>query len=199
MQDLEAVLEGMEGTDSLVRRIGKFIGGSYAQFFNQPTNVAMDKPLVVFGIRDMENELRTAAMYIIMHYVWNKVRSKLRKRILVVDEAWVLMQSEDGASFLYGLCKRARKYWLGVTTITQDVADFMRSSYGQPIITNSSIQLLMKQSPATIDVVQRSLILLNGKKAFVRSRNWGRVIFCWTKACGDESSGILYRRPNYYY
>jgi hypothetical protein len=106
MQDMEAVLEGMEGTDSLVRRIRKFTQGTYAEFFNQPTNISMDKPLVVFGIRDMENELRTAAMYIIMHYIWNKVRSKLRKRILVVDEAWVLMQSEDGARFCTALQAR---------------------------------------------------------------------------------------------
>lgn len=177
MQDLEAVLEGMEGTDSLVRRIHKFTQGTYADFFNQPTNISMEKPLVVFGIRDMENELRTAAMYIIMHYIWNKVRSKLRKRILVVDEAWVLMQSEDGASFLYGLCKRARKYWLGVSTITQDVADFMRSSYGQPIITNSSIQFLLKQSPATIDVVQKTFNLTEREKELLLEAEIGEGLF----------------------
>lgn len=177
MQDLEAVLEGMDGTDSLVRRIRKFTQGTYAEFFNQPTNISMDKPLVVFGIRDMENELRTAAMYIIMHYIWNKVRSKLRKRILVVDEAWVLMQSEDGASFLYGLCKRARKYWLGVTTITQDVADFMRSNYGQPIITNSSIQFLLKQSSATIDVVQKTFNLTEREKDFLLEAEIGEGLF----------------------
>jgi len=108
MQDLESVLEGMEGADSLVRRIRKFTQGTYADFFNQPTNISMDKPLVVFGIRDMENEFRTSAMYIIMHYIWNKVRSKSRKRILVVDEAWVLMQSEDGASF-YMACASGRE------------------------------------------------------------------------------------------
>jgi len=177
MQDMEAVLEGMEGADSLVRRIRKFTQGTYAEFFNQPTNISMDKPLVVFGIRDMENEFRTSAMYIIMHYIWNKVRSKLRKRILVVDEAWVLMQSDDGASFLYGLCKRARKYWLGVTTITQDVADFMRSNYGQPIITNSSIQLLLKQSPATIDVVQKTFNLTEREKGMLLEAEIGEGLF----------------------
>lgn len=177
MQDLEAVLEGMEGADSLVRRIRKFTQGTYAGFFNQPTNISMDKPLVVFGIRDMENEFRTSAMYIIMHYIWNKVRSKLRKRLLVVDEAWVLMQSEDGASFLYGLCKRARKYWLGVSTITQDVADFMRSTYGQPIITNSSIQFLLKQSPATIDVVQKTFNLTEREKGLLLEAEIGEGLF----------------------
>jgi len=177
MQDLESVLEGMEGADSLVRRIRKFTQGTYADFFNQPTNISMDKPLVVFGIRDMENEFRTSAMYIIMHYIWNKVRSKSRKRILVVDEAWVLMQSEDGASFLYGLCKRARKYWLGVSTITQDVADFMRSNYGQPIITNSSIQILLKQSPATIDVVQKTFNLTDREKGLLLEAEIGEGLF----------------------
>lgn len=155
MEDLEVVLEGMEGAESLVRRIRKFTKGTFAQFFNQPTNISMDKPFVVFGIRDMEDELRPMAMFIIMRYIWNKVRSELKKRILVVDEAWWLMRTDDGASFLYGVAKRARKYWLGVTTITQDVNDFMKSNYGQPIITNSSLQLLLKQSPATIDVVQK--------------------------------------------
>jgi len=177
MQDLEAVLEGMDGTDSLVRRIRKFTQGTYAEFFNQATNISMDKPLVVFGIRDMENEFRTAAMYIIMHYIWNKVRSHMRKRILVVDEAWVLMQNEDGASFLFGLCKRARKYWLGVTTITQDVADFMRSNYGQPIITNSSMQFLLKQSPATIDVVQKTFNLTDREKSFLLEAEIGEGLF----------------------
>ncbi|HOX30359.1 MAG TPA: ATP-binding protein [Candidatus Paceibacterota bacterium] len=177
MQDLEAVLEGMEGTESLVRRIRKFTKGTYAQFFNQPSNISMDKLMVVFGIRDMENELRTAAMFIIMRHIWNKVRMTLKKRILVVDEAWWLMQTEDGASFLYGLCKRARKYWLGVTTITQDVGDFMKSTYGQPIITNSSIQFLMKQSPATIDILQKTFNLTEGEKNLLLEAEVGEGLF----------------------
>ena len=177
MQDLESVLEGMEGTESLVRRIRKFTQGTYAQFFNQPTNISMDKSLVVFGIRDMENELRPAAMYIIMRYVWNKIRASLKKRILIIDEAWVVMQSEDGASFLYGLCKRARKYWLGVTTISQDIGDFMRSTYGQPIITNSSLQFLMKQSSATMDVVQKVFYLTEGEKSLLLEAEVGEGLF----------------------
>lgn len=177
MQDLESVLEGMEGTESLVRRIRKFTKGTYAQFFNQQSNISMDRPMIVFGIRDMENELRTAAMFIIMRYIWNKVRMSLKKRILVVDEAWWLMQTEDGASFLYGLCKRARKYWLGVTTITQDVGDFMKSTYGQPIITNSSMQFLMKQSPATIDIVQKTFNLTEGEKNLLLEAEVGEGLF----------------------
>jgi len=177
MSDLEAVLEGMEGAESLVRRVRKFTQGTFAQFFNQPTNISMEKPFVVFGIRDLEDELRPIAMFIIMRYIWNKVRSELKKRILVVDEAWWLMQTEDGASFLFGIAKRARKYWLGVTTVTQDVNDFMKSSYGQPIITNSSLQLLMKQSPATIDIVQKTFNLTDEEKYLLLEADIGEGMF----------------------
>jgi len=177
MEDLEVVLEEMEGAESLVRRIRKFTKGTFAQFFNQPTNISTEKPLVVFGIRDMEDELRPVAMFIIMRYVWNKVRSELKKRILVVDEAWWIMRTEDGASFLFGICKRARKYWLGVTTITQDIGDFMKSTYGQPIITNSSLQIIMKQSPATIDVVQKTFNLTEEEKYLLLESEVGEGIF----------------------
>jgi len=177
MSDLEAVLEGMEGAESLVRRIRKFTKGTYATFFNQPSNISMEKPLVVFGIRDMEEELRPMAMFIIMRYIWKTITSELKKRILVVDEAWWLMQTEDGASFLFGIAKRARKYWLGVTTITQDVGDFMKSAYGQPIITNSSMQLLMKQSPATIDIVQKTFNLTEEEKYMLLEAAVGEGLF----------------------
>ena len=177
MQDLEAVLETMEGAESLVRRIKKFTKGTYAPFFNQPSNISMENKLVIFGIRDMEEELRPMAMFIIMRYIWNAVRSELKKRILVIDEAWWIMQHGDGASFLFGIAKRARKYWLGVTTITQDVNDFMKSDYGQPIITNSSLQLLMKQSPATIDVVQRTFNLSEEEKYLLLETPVGEGIF----------------------
>jgi len=177
MEDFEAVLEGMEGAESLVRRVRKFTKGTFAQFFNQLTNISMDKPLVVFGIRDMEDELRPIAMFIIMRYIWNKIRSELKKRILVVDEAWWIMRTEDGASFLFGICKRARKYWLGVTTITQDINDFMKSSYGSPIITNSSLQLLMKQSSATIDVAQKIFNLTEEEKYLLLEAEIGEGIF----------------------
>jgi type IV secretory pathway VirB4 component len=164
MSDFEQVLEGMEGAESLVRRIRKFTKGTFAQFFNQPTNISMDKQFTVFGIRDMEDELRPMAMFIIMRYIWNKVRSEMKKRILVIDEAWWIMKTDDGASFLFGMCKRSRKYWLGVTTITQDVNDFMKSEYGKPIITNSSLQFLMKQSPATIETVKKTFNLTDEEK-----------------------------------
>ena len=177
MSDLEQVLDTMEGTESLVRRVRKYTRGTYANFFNQPTTIKMDNAFVVFGIRDMEEGLRPMAMYIITRYLWNKIRSELKKRIFVVDEAWWLMHSEDGASFLFGLVKRARKYWLGVTTITQDVGDFMKSDYGQPIIANSSLQFLMKQSPATAGVVQKTFDLTDWETELLMGAAVGEGLF----------------------
>jgi type IV secretory pathway VirB4 component len=177
MSDLESVLDTMDGAESLVERLRKFTKGTFASFFNQRSNISMNKSLVVFGIRDMEDELRPMAMFIIMRYIWNTIRASLKKRILVIDEAWWMMKTEDGASFLFGICKRARKYWLGVTTITQDVSDFMRSDYGKPIITNSSIQLLLKQSPATIDLIQQTFTLTDQEKFLLLETPVGEGIF----------------------
>ncbi|MBU3964189.1 hypothetical protein KJ562_00420 [Patescibacteria group bacterium] len=177
MSDLESVLETMEGAESLVKRLRKFTKGVYAGFFNYPTNVVMDNALVVFGIKNLETELRPLAMFIVMRYIWNAIKGDLKKRILVIDEAWWLMQTEDSASFLYGIVKRGRKYWLGTTTITQDVNDFMKSDYGQPIITNSSLQLLMKQSPATIQVVKETFNLTDQEKYLLLEAPIGEGIF----------------------
>ena len=177
MSDFQEVLESMAGTESLVKRLKKYTKGTFADFFNQHTNISIDKNLVVFGIRDMEDSLRPIALYIIMRYVWNIVRTKLKKRILVIDEAWWLMQSEDGASFLFGMVKRGRKYWLGVTTITQDVADFMKSEYGKAIVTNSALQLLMKQSPATIEMVQSTFNLTDQEKYILIEAAIGEGLF----------------------
>ncbi len=177
MSDFEEVLESMTGTESLGKRIKKFTKGTFSDFFNQQSNISMDKNLVVFGIRDMEESLRPIALYIIMRYIWNIVREKLKKRILVIDEAWWLMQSPDGASFLYGIVKRGRKYWLGVTTITQDVADFMKSDYGKAIVTNSSLQLLMKQSTADIDSVQKVFQLTEQEKYLLLGAAVGEGLF----------------------
>jgi len=177
LSDLEEILLTMEGTESLVRRIQKFTQGAYAQFFNQPSNVDVNNRLVVFGIRNMEEELRPIAMFIVLKYIWKTITSQLKKRILVVDEAWLLMKNENGASFLFGTVKRARKYWLGVTTITQDVNDFMKSSYGQPIITNSALLFLMKQSPATIGVVQKTFNLTNEEKKLLLETEVGEGLF----------------------
>jgi len=175
--DLEHVLENMEGGRSLAQRLKKFTEGSYAKFFNHKSNINMDSHLVVFGTRNMEDELRPIAMRMILQHVWNEVLSGIKKRLLVVDEAWWIMKEEDGASFLFGLAKRARKYWLGVTTITQDVSDFMGSKYGRPIINNSSLQLLMKQSPASIGLVQKTFNLTEQEKKLLLSSEVGEGIF----------------------
>jgi len=177
MSDLKQVLETMEGAESLVRRLTKFTEGNYAGFFNNYSNISIDNKFVVFGIRDMEEELRPMAMFVVMRYIWNTIRSELKKRILVIDEAWWMMQSEDGASFLYGMVKRARKYWLGVTTITQDVSDFMRSDYGQPIINNSALKVLMKQSSAVIEVVKKIFNLTDEEKLRLLEGAVGEGIF----------------------
>ncbi|MFY9462087.1 MAG: conjugal transfer protein TraC, partial [Candidatus Sungiibacteriota bacterium] len=151
--------------------------GTWAGFLNQQTNLNIRNRLVVFSVRDMEEELRPVAMYIILHYIWNIVRSELKKRLLVVDEAWWLMRYEDGASFLFGIAKRARKYYLGLSTITQDVSDFLGSPYGKPIVTNSSMQLLLKQSPATIKNLVETFNLTEEEKFLLLESEVGEGIF----------------------
>lgn len=177
MSDFEMVLASMEGAGSLIERLRKYTRGTWAGFINSPTNVDINKKMVVFSIRDMEDELKTAAMYIITHFIWNAVRKNIKKRLLVVDEAWVMMQNEEAAAFLFMLAKRGRKYFLGITTITQDVGDFVRSRYGIPIITNSSIQLLLKQSPTAIDTLQEVFHLTNEEKYTLLESGVGEGIF----------------------
>ena len=177
LSDFEMVLSGMEGSDSVVQRLAKYTKGSWATFLNRPSNVDINKKFVVFSVRDMEDELKPVAMYIIMHYIWNAIRKNLKKRLLVVDEAWWMMKSEDTASFLYSMAKRGRKYYLGLSTITQDAADFLNSPYGIPIITNSSIQLLLKQSPTTIDLLQKTFNLTDEEKYLLLESSVGEGIF----------------------
>jgi len=177
LSDFEVILSGMEGSESLLQRLIKYTHGSWASFLNQPSNIDINKKFIVFSVRDMEDELKPVAMYIITHYIWNSIRKNIKKRLLVVDEAWWMMKSEDTASFLYSIAKRGRKYWLGLATITQDVGDFMKSAYGIPIVTNSSIQLLLKQSPATIDVLQKTFNLTDEEKYLLLEANVGEGIF----------------------
>ena len=177
LSDFEMVLAGMEGTESLVNRLSKYTHGSWAGFINRPSNVDINKKFVVFSVRDMEDDLKPAAMYIVTHFIWNEVRKNIKKRLLVVDEAWWMMKSEDTASFLFSIAKRGRKYFLGLCTITQDVGDFMRSPYGVPIVTNSSLQLLLKQSPSTVDVLQKTFNLTDEEKYLLLECNKGEGIF----------------------
>jgi len=177
LSDFEMVLTGMEGGESLAQRLTKYTKGTWAGFINRPSNVDINRKFVVFSLRDMEDELKPIAMYIVTHYIWNAIRKNLRKRLLVIDEAWWMMKSEDTASFLMGLVKRGRKYFLGVATITQDVGDFLKSPYGVPIITNSSIQILLKQSPATVDELQKVFNLTDEEKYLLLESDVGEGIF----------------------
>ncbi|MBU6426663.1 DUF87 domain-containing protein [Patescibacteria group bacterium] len=177
LSDFELVLAGMEGADSLVERLSKYTKGTWSGFINRPSNIDINKKFVVFSLRDMEDELKPVAMYLITHYIWNAIRKNLKKRLLVIDEAWWMMKSEDTASFLFGLAKRGRKYFLGLATITQDVDDFLKSPYGMPIVTNSSIQVLLKQSPAVIDYIQRTFNLTDEEKYLLLESDVGEGIF----------------------
>lgn len=177
MMDLQEVMEGMTGAEALVERLKKFTAGTFSGLFNSPTTVETSNQLVIFSVRDLEDELRPMAIYNIITYIWNVVRSTRKKRLLVVDEAWWLMQHEDSARFIFALVKRGRKYYLGVQTITQDVNDFLRSPYGQAIVTNSSMQLLMKQSPAAADLVQKTFNLTDAEKYLLLEAGIGQGIF----------------------
>jgi type IV secretory pathway VirB4 component len=177
LTDFQEVLEGMEGTSDTVERLKKYTEGTFSGLLNSPTNVEMKNQLVVFSVRDLEDELRPVAIYTIVNYIWNVTRSERKKRVLVVDEAWWLMQNEDSAKFIFALVKRARKYFLGVTTITQDVNDFLRSPYGQAIVTNSAMQLLLKQAPSAADIVQNIFHLTDGEKYLLLESGIGEGIF----------------------
>jgi hypothetical protein len=177
MEDLYDILATMEGGTSLAQRLQKYTVGTYSGIFNKPTNVDLGTGLMVFSIRDLEDALRPIAMYIILNYIWNRVRSKLKRRILVIDEAWTMMQHDDSAKFMFGLVKRARKYYLGITTITQDVEDFIKSPYGKPVVTNSSMQLLLKQAPAAIDILGKVFNLTEGEKYMLLNSGVGQGLF----------------------
>lgn len=154
MIDLYDTLLHMGGTGpQLAQRLRKYTSGTFAGIFSQQSNIDINNNMVVFNIRDLEDELRPVAMYIVLSHIWNTVRTQQKKRMLIVDEAWQLMKYDDSANFMFSLAKRARKYYLGLTTITQDVEDFMGSKMGRAIVANSSMQLLLKQSPSAVDVL----------------------------------------------
>lgn len=179
LEDLYKTFLGMETEEAkeLAYRLEKFIKGSAAGVFNQHSNFDIKNPFTVFGIRDLEENLRPIAMYIILDYIWNRVRRERKKRILVVDEAWYLIKHKDSAAYLYGFAKRARKYLIGLTTITQDVEDFLGTEEGKAIVTNSSLQILLKQSTAAIENVARVFNLTGGEKHFLLSAGIGEGLF----------------------
>jgi conjugal transfer ATP-binding protein TraC len=177
LKDLETILRNMEGGTSLADRLYRFTEGSFAGFTNNPSNVDLHNRLIVFSMRDLEDELRPIAMYIILNFIWSLIRADFHKRIVMIDEAWILMKNRDSATFLFGLVKRARKYFLGITTITQDVEDFLLSPYGRPIITNSTIQLLLKQAPAMMDTLGKTFNLSEGERGLLVEAGVGQGLF----------------------
>jgi conjugal transfer ATP-binding protein TraC len=165
MNDLYNTLASMTGNGpSLAQRLRQYTTGTFSGIFSEQSNVQMDNPFLVFNIRDLEDELRPVGMYIVLNYIWNKVKSDRRKRLLIVDEAWQLMKYDDSANFMFSLAKRARKYFLGLTTISQDVEDFLSSKMGRAIVSNSSLQLLLKQAPSAVDIVADTFKLTSEEK-----------------------------------
>ncbi len=176
--DLYDTLLHMGGTGpGLAQRLRKYTSGTFAGIFSQQSNISIDNPLVVFNIRDLEDELRPVAMYIVLNYIWNKTKSDRKKRIMIVDEAWQLMKYEDSANFLFSLAKRARKYNLGITTITQDVEDFMGSRMGRAIVANASMQFLLKQSSSAVDVLSDVFKLTSEEKKRLAQFPVGQGLF----------------------
>ncbi len=179
LEDLYKVLVGMEQRKamSLAERLEPYVKGSLRGLLDKPTNLDLRNTFTVFSIRELEDKLRPIAMYIILDFIWTKIKRDLRKRIMVVDEAWYMMKYPDSALFLYSMVKRARKYYLGVTTITQDIEDFLNTDYGKAIVTNSAIQILMKQSPAAIDRVAETFYLSEGEKHLLLAADQGEGLF----------------------
>lgn len=179
MEDLYKVLLGFESNEAteLATRLEKFIKGSASGIFNSQSNFDIHNPFTVFGVRDLEENLRPVAMYIILDYIWNRIRRDKTRRILIVDEAWYLVKQKDSARFLHSFAKRARKYQLGLTTITQDVEDFLSVEEGRAILTNSSLQILLKQSTAAIDRIEEVFSLTGGEKHFLLSAGVGEGLF----------------------
>jgi conjugal transfer ATP-binding protein TraC len=179
MEDLYKTLLGMENQPAreLAYTLEKFIKGSASGIFNQQSNFEINNPLTVFSIRNLEEALRPVAMHIILDFVWTKVKRSLKKRILILDEGWYMMKYQDSASFVYSIAKRARKYFLGMTTATQDVEDFLKNEYGKAVLTNSSIQVLLKQGTAEVDMITDTFYLSEGEKALLLSADVGEGLF----------------------
>ncbi|NLE31059.1 DUF87 domain-containing protein, partial [Candidatus Dojkabacteria bacterium] len=179
LEDLYKVLKGMaeEQAHDLARRMERFIIGSSAGVFNERTNFELKSSFTVFSVRDLQEELKPLGMYLMLDFIWTVIRKKKKRRILIVDEAWYMMQREDSARFMYSIAKRARKYYLGLTTITQDVADFLNNDMGRAIIQNASMSMLMMQSPSALDTLQPTFHLSDGERAFLLNCDKGQGLF----------------------
>ncbi|OQA44198.1 MAG: AAA-like domain protein [Parcubacteria group bacterium ADurb.Bin305] len=177
LEDLESTLNNIEGGETLAAKLYKYTRGTFAQFLNQPSNVNLNNRLIIFGLRDLEDELRPIAMYVALSFIQTQIKKTLKKRILAIDEGWWLLKNEASASFLFGIVKKARKYYLGVSFISQDVEDLLTSPYGRPIMTNSSLAFLLKQSPANTESLAKALELSEGEKTFLLQASTGTGLF----------------------
>jgi len=179
MEDLYKTLIGMETKEALdlAARIEKFVRGSFVGIFDKHTNVNLDNPFTVFSVKDLQESLRPIVMFIVLDYIWTRIKRDLKRRLLIVDEAWHMMKYPDSAQFLWSVVKRARKYFLGLTTITQDVEDFLGMDIGKAIVTNSALRLLLKQSPAAVDKIGDTFYLSEGEKQLLLAANVGEGIF----------------------
>lgn len=204
MEDVYKALIGMESkeADDIATRLEKYITGSFRGIFDQGSNIDITSPLTVFSVKEMEEELRPIAMYIILDFIWTRVKKNLKKRILVIDEAWYFMKHPDSASFIHSMVKRARKYYLGITTITQDVEDFLQNEYGKAIVSNASIQFLMKQSTASIPVLAETFYLSQGERQLLVTADVGEGVFfagqnhvALRVVSSDEEHGLITTNP----
>jgi type IV secretory pathway VirB4 component len=179
MEDLYKTVIGMESAeaDDIAARLEKFITGSFRGIFDQGSNINITNEFTVFSVKEMEDSLRPIAMYVILDFIWTRVKKSLKKRLLIIDEAWYFMQHPDSARFIYSMTKRARKYFLGITTITQDVEDFLHNDYGKAIVSNASIKFLMKQSSASIPVLAETFYLSEGEQQLLVSADVGEGVF----------------------
>lgn len=177
LEDLQRVLMNMKSGEKLARNLEKYTEGTFSGLFKHQTNIDMDAQMNAFSVRDLDEELRPLAIYNILGYVWNQIRKTQRKRMMIVDEAWWMMQHEDSAKFLYALAKRARKYYLGLTVVSQDVEDVLNNKYGKAIVSNSSLQVLLKQSPSSIDVVSKTFNLTQGERYLLLQSDVGEGLF----------------------
>ncbi len=193
MEDLLNVLEGMTWWEDIALKLSKYVSGTFWKLFNNYTNIDINNPLTVFSIRDLEDSLKTPAMFNVLNYIWTKIRTHKKQRLLAVDEAWIMLKHKESAEFLFGLIKRARKYWLWITTISQDIEDFANSEYGKPIISNSWLQLLLKQSTTSIKTLADMLGLSEAEqRLLVGAGIWEWLIFAgpqhvWVKILASPS------------
>ncbi len=179
MEDLYKTIIGMENeeADDVAARLEKFITGSFRGIFDQASNVDIKNEFTVFSVKEMEDELRPIAMYVILDFIWTRVKKDFKKRLLIIDEAWYFMQHPDSGRFIYSMAKRARKYYLGITTITQDVEDFLHNDFGKAIVSNASIKFLMKQSSASVPALAETFYLSEGERQLLVSADVGEGVF----------------------